>query len=617
MAYQALALQAGQLQVRTQSWQAKDWPALLTQVGGLAEQVEILHTEAAPFFPLLPYLAWLPGYGADLQAAPQLLGAGYDLSQAVQLVLAAMPPASWAGTTAAEVREPDQLARSLARLRPAQADLRGLVDRLRARQAGLATMQIEALSPKMQPYARLLVERLPTIVDGLAVITALPKLLGVDSPRTYLILASNSDELRPTGGYITAAGHLTFNGGHLTEFVMQDSYAVDRLSESYPYPPQPLYEYMAADYWVLRDVSWSPDFPAAARQAIELYELGRGLSADGVISFDQQALVFLLQGLGPVKVEGQTVNSENVIKLMRQNWAPDVGQGLDRAWWLERKSFMVALGEAVEQKLEAEVGPAQLPALAQGLGQAAREKHLLIYLEPWAEQISFLNQPLPGALATVSGDYLMIVDANLGFNKASAGVARHLAYQVRLQADGGAQAQATVSYRHQVPKRGSGCDITIRYDPVNEQNIQRCYWNYVRLVAPQGAELLHGPAERVEARYLLRGQATSGALDVEPVGPDKVSWGQLTLLPPAESLTLRYDYRLPAQTARPVTGGWEYRLCLQKQPGTLKTPADVSLTLPAGAELIDSQPAPLRRHDNILLYEFSLQTDQHLLVRYR
>ena len=42
------------------------------------------------------------------------------------------------------------------------------------------------------------------LVSGKPVIEAAPYLLGMDSPRTYLVLFQNDKELRPTGGFMTA-----------------------------------------------------------------------------------------------------------------------------------------------------------------------------------------------------------------------------------------------------------------------------------------------------------------------------------------------------------------------------------------------------------------------------
>src|SRR5213596_1610256 len=51
-----------------------------------------------------------------------------------------------------------------------------------------------------------LLGRLPEVG---ALLRLAPGLAGLDRPKTYLILVENEDELRATGGYITAAGTVT------------------------------------------------------------------------------------------------------------------------------------------------------------------------------------------------------------------------------------------------------------------------------------------------------------------------------------------------------------------------------------------------------------------------
>ncbi len=51
--------------------------------------------------------------------------------------------------------------------------------------------------------------------DGLAGRAGCAALLGQDGPRTYLILAQNNHELRPTGGFISGAGFVRLAGGRL------------------------------------------------------------------------------------------------------------------------------------------------------------------------------------------------------------------------------------------------------------------------------------------------------------------------------------------------------------------------------------------------------------------
>ncbi|MCX6023615.1 MAG: DUF4012 domain-containing protein, partial [Chloroflexi bacterium] len=47
---------------------------------------------------------------------------------------------------------------------------------------------------------------LPRVQAGVRAALAAPAMLGLDGPRTYLVLGQNNDELRPTGGFIGTAG---------------------------------------------------------------------------------------------------------------------------------------------------------------------------------------------------------------------------------------------------------------------------------------------------------------------------------------------------------------------------------------------------------------------------
>jgi hypothetical protein len=576
-----------------------------------ASEMETLYQAATPFLALTPYLGWLPVYGGDLQASPYLLAAGRDLSRAGAILFDSLSPALQPNPG-----QGGPLSNLVTSLTQAQAEIAQAEKLMQQAQANLNQVDIEQLSPQVAGRAARLKQYLPQAISGLQMVKGLPVLLGAQSPQTYLVLTQNSDELRPSGGYINAAGHIVFDQGQIVEFVMQDSYAVDRLSEQYPYPPDALYQYMAAEYWVLRDAGWSPNFPNTARTAIYLYELGQGISANGVIALDQQALPYLLQALGPIGVEGERVTSGNVIKLMRQHWAPEQGQTLNQAWWQQRKSFMLALAETVRQKFEQDFGAINLPVLADVWQQALAEKHILIYLaDPtWADHVAQKNWA--GSLHPTQDDYLMVVDANVGFNKVNALVERRLNYQLSLAEDGSAQAHANLVYQHHAKNHLESCRQEIRYDPVYEQNMEHCYWNYMRLIVPAGAKLNSGPKVIVDGQALLRGQPTTGEIDVASPSADKLSWGQLFVLAPDNTLSLDYIYALPPGTAQAVEDHWQYSLFLQKQPGTLAPTVEVVITLPEGARLLKSRPEPLSQQERVITYLVSLKTDQQIELSY-
>jgi len=582
-----------------------------------AAGMETLYRETAPFLPLLSKLGGVPGYGDDLRALSHLVTTGQDLSQA--------------GLSLLDVAEPvfssDPVLKSApflpvvgAALADKQEALGQAEARLRQYQAALNEFDPQQLSPKIAHRVEQLQQVLPQAITGLQVAQLLPSLLAIDSPpQTYLILTQNADELRPAGGYINAAGHLVVDQGQIVKFVMQDSYAIDQFSETSPHPPDPLYQYMGAEYWALRDAAWSPNFPTAARTALALYQLGQGIDADGVIALDQHALLYLLPAFGPLEVEGEQVTGDNVLALMRRHWAPAPGQAMrgGSEWWLQRKSFMMTLAETMRHQFENSPESINFPALAKGWQQALLEKHILVYLENTNGADLLTRQNWAGSLRQTPGDYLMVTDANVGFNKAGAMVERVINYRADLTANGAVHARARLLFAHTAKKRAAQCSIQVRYDPVYEQNMQRCYWNYMSLLVPDSAQLISAPNIVVDGTYLLRGQSTSGEVDVARLNSGKMSWSRLFLLSPEEEIALEYVYNLPAGTAEFLGNQWEYNLYLQKQPGTLASPVNVTINLPEGAELVESHPAPMKQAGVELAFQLQLKTDQPVKILYR
>ena len=582
---------------------------------GLEGEIGGLASDAAPFVALAPYLRWVPAYGGDLVAAPTLLRLADRLVRAAVIMAGILQPVD----ANAGMESLPALAESLA---AHQADLSTVEALLLDAQAIRPSIDRDSLSSSLARRLDLVDAYLPRLRQALPLLRQIPDMLGVYCPRTYLILAQNQDELRPTGGYITAAGHLVLDHGRVVVWEMHDSYAVDDLSMPYPQPPAPLYTIMGADLWLLRDANWSPDFPTSAQEAAELYWLGQRISVDGVIAVDQAALPLLLKGLGPVEVSTpagvDTVTADNVIKLLRLRWAPAPGQSVSGEWWKQRKSFMVSLGQAMLEQLRGGGQDMKPVLLAQGLDQALREKHILATSghAAWAQALASLGWD--GALRSQPGDLLAVIDANVGFTKASAVVERQTSYQVRLGQDGSAAAYVSLVYHHPSQKPVAACQITPRYDPVYADMMDRCYWDYVRLVVPEGATLRAAPHIIVPAAAMLRGQATTGQVDAEQLPSGVLTWGQLFLLAPGETAALDFTYDLPAGTvARQADGGWLYRLRLPKQPGTDRQPWQVAVRLPVGAHLLSSTPAVTSEDQMDLVYRLSQGMDQEIVVRYR
>ena len=77
----------------------------------------------------------------------------------------------------------------------------------------------------------------------------------------------------------------------------------------------------------------------------------------------------------------------------------------------------------------------------------------------------------------------------------------------------------------------------------------------------------------------------------------------------------RFELQLPQNVVRAIEDSqYEYRLTVQKQPGTRGVPLHVSLLLPPGVRLVSSEPEPSSRDGAEVRYVLTLDTDQVVRV---
>lgn len=541
-----------------------------TDLGSLETHLVEARAAAGPFLRLAPHLGWAPRFGPDLVAAPQLVDMAVELAAA--------------GTIALEVLAPiaDEVGGGggLDALPAAVAALEASAPRLaEAREHMAAAAQLRAtLPPPAEPRLVAQLDRLdpllPLAADGLELVQLAPALLGAQGPATYLLLAQNNHELRATGGFISGAGHVTVDRGRIVEMVLADSYAADNFEQPHPAPPAPLTKYMAAELWLLRDSNWSPDFPEAAEVARALYAQDRGVATGGAVALDLEAVRLLVAALGPLSVPGvnEPVTGDNAIAWMKAAWQSPVGAtagpetgGGGEAWWEKRKDFM---GELVKASLAALQGGADidLAALARSLLAALEGRHLQISIDEPRVAAALAGRGWDGGVRPQAGeDFLLVVDSNVGFNKANLLVQTALDYAVIPAAGspeiGGAEATLTITYTHTGrPGAEATCDRAPRYAETYDGLAQRCYWDFLRVYTAGGATLL-------SAEGLQDAVSEPGERGTTVISGDFV-------LRPGEQHIVTLRYRLgPGVAAAP------YRLQVRKQAGTMAVP----ITIAAGA----------------------------------
>jgi len=408
---------------------------------------------------------------------------------------------------------------------------------------------------------------LPLFDSGLRLGPALPSLLGLHEPKTYLILVQNNHELRATGGFISALGTLTLDKGRVAALDFTDSYNLYRDDAQYPLPPAPMQRYMGIPLLLLRDANWSPDLPTTAKLIRALYAQDTGVMIDGLVTIDLHAVELIIDALGALDVSGASapVNGANIIEQIKQFWTQplETGDTITSAglgeWWGQRKDFMPALAQAALQQVQA--GNVDYLGLLGGAQTALDERAIQIWLTNPTAAAQMAAMGWDGSLQPEGDtDFLALVDTNMGYNKVNAVVTRSLDYTVAWPADAAQPAIATltVTYTHPITQPDPVCAATPYYGETYDDMIERCFFNYVRLYAPGASQLASLDGVQPDSITTTRGEHGL-----------RIFAGYFVLRP-GEQKTITFRYQLPAYLT-PTT----YALIVQRQSGSSPLPLHI------------------------------------------
>jgi hypothetical protein len=201
----------------------------------------------------------------------------------------------------------------------------------------------------------------------------------LEGPSTYLLLAANNAQMQSGQGMFLSAGLLEVAEGSFSLTEM-------RSTAELPLPLERVE--LDADYvdrWAAvfdphtdwRHLGMTPRFDVTARAAADLWEAATGDRVDGVLSVDPVALGALLDGTGPVEVDGEWFTGAEVVQelLVDQYERTVEGESFEGAN-ADRRERLSAIAEAVVAALGQGVDPA---ALLDSMGDVLAGRHLLAW----------------------------------------------------------------------------------------------------------------------------------------------------------------------------------------------------------------------------------------------
>lgn len=390
-----------------------------------------------------------------------------------------------------------------------------------------------------------------------------------NTTKVFLVLLQNSDELRPGGGFLGQYAIIKTKNGEVVSTFVEDANLLDQRITTKITPPYPFTRKLQLKSWKFRDSNFSPNFPTNAEKAQFFYRLAGGREKfDGVIAVNSHVFNNILNITGPIQIPGDSntyTSADGAHKLEERVERAYLGEDVPAELKQNRKAIMKKLAQEIMNRVAT---LQNAPKLAQFTQEELRNRDVMLWFADPKLQALVESVHWDGSVAeNWTGDYLMLVDANMGALKTDFYVHRSVDYTVDFT---GEKPLATVvqTYRNEAP-RGDWRTSD--------------YHTYLRAFVPKGSKFL----ERKMINAVITNEDFGktyfgGFVDVE-IGQSDVA------------TTLKYE--LPA-TITPEN----YRLLIQKQSGVGTLPVSVHVKTKNGEY---NHSADLRKDLN-----FSLQTSE-------
>ena len=305
--------------------------------------------------------------------------------------------------------------------------------------------------------------------------------------------------------------------------------------------------------WMLRDSNFSPDFPTNAQKAEYFYRLGGGREKfDAVIAVNATVLDHVLALTGPISIPGYsgTYSSEGgALKLEEAVEKAYLGDDIPAEVKEGRKNIMKKLAAEILRRIATLENIPKIATLAQ---EELRDKNIQIFFHDESLQTIIKSVHWDGSVATDwTGDFLMVVDANMGALKSDYFVKRSLEYSVDFTV--GARPKATVQYTYNHTAPGGDWRTSD-------------YHTYTRVYAPKGSTYIEN--SRIK---------TGGVGSQDDAALNKTVFGYKVDVLMRQTLPTGISYKLPETVTED-----NYRLLIQKQSGIGTIPATIRLKTSKG-----------------------------------
>lgn len=276
-------------------------------------------------------------------------------------------------------------------------------------------------------------------------------LLSSPTPQHILILFQNPTEMRPGGGFLGSYAHIELQQGNIGKIEIRDIYDPDGQLDQRLVPPEPLQQ-ITKD-WEARDANWFFDYPTSAKKAVRFLNKSKiyqeaGVTFNTAIALNTNVMKDMLTIVGPIEVPQykMTVTPENFLSQLQR----EVEAGPDKAINQPKRILKVLSPLIIEQLTT--LDDAEKRGFIQMLERHLSLRNIMLFFEDRGLQRYAHNAGIAGDILAASpnviGEYLAVVNANIGGGKSDAFVSQKIYFKSSIDETGVISNSLTVIRKH-------------------------------------------------------------------------------------------------------------------------------------------------------------------------
>lgn len=369
--------------------------------------------------------------------------------------------------------------------------------------------------------------------------------LGHNSPKRYIFLFQNNNELRPSGGFLGSFALADLNKGKITNLEVPGGglYDLDGAFFEKIIAPEPFH--LLGTPWKIWNANWWPDWPTSAKKLAWFFEKSNWPTTDGLIAINAAIMPQIISLVGNIELPeyNQVLTPDNVVLAIQHEVEFEYDKDENKP-----KKFIGDLMKIVVEKLLT-IQPNQVLPLLLTFNESFAAKDIQFYFSDEALQQTASEFGWTGEMAQTDRDYLMVARANIAGGKTDGVISQQIKHYSYVQPDGSINDTVAITFTH----NGDPQDV---FERVQNNS-------FIRVYAPQGSQLLEVSGYDVIDPTLFKEVYTgygpdkdllkiSGQTVTDPKTNTKINqelgktvFGNWVQLVPGESQTLTFSYRLP------------------------------------------------------------------------